>query len=146
VADEGRRTKDEGLRTKTKRGLLNEGFFAFEDLEVYHQAVDLAAMVYVVTKAFPADERFALTSQLRRASTSVVLNIAEGKGRGSNKDFARFLYQARGSLLEVVSGLHLAEKLGFTQRPNTQAIYQKAKEATNKLTSFIRFLDPETTN
>jgi four helix bundle protein len=132
--------------SQKKRGLLEKGFFAFEDLEVYHQSVELATEVYKVTKEFPSDERFALTSQIRRAASSVILNIAEGKGRGSKKDFARFLYLARGSLLEVVSGLHLAEKLEFTKRQHTKNIYQSANTITAKLTALIRTLDPESLN
>jgi four helix bundle protein len=110
-------------------------------LEVYHRSVDLAAQIYKLTQGFPDSERFGLTSQLRRAATSVSLNIAEGKGRGSFKDFARFLYQSRGSLLEVVSGLHLAEELGFIKRPSTQPILRASFELTNMLSGFIKTLE-----
>jgi four helix bundle protein len=126
-----------------RQGLVENGYFAFEDLEVYHRSVDLTADVYKLTQTFPDLERFGLISQLRRAATSVSLNIAEGKGRGTPKDFARFLLQARGSLLEVVSGLHLAERLEFTNRSETQPLLNKAFELTNKLTSFIRAINPQ---
>jgi four helix bundle protein len=127
----------------TARKLVEEGFFAFEDLEVYQLAVDLTAQVYQLTLMFPDAERFGLTSQIRRAATSVTLNIAEGRGRGSDKDFARFLYQARGSLLEVVSGFHLAERLMFTQREHTRSLFTASNQLNSKLTAFIRKLGSE---
>ena len=127
----------------TARGLMVDGFFAFEDLEVYQLAVDLAAQVYPLTATFPDSERFGLISQARRAATSVTLNIAEGRGRGSDKDFARFLYQARGSLLEVVSAFHLAERLSFTTREKTQTLLKAAHQLNSKLTAFIRKLGEE---
>jgi four helix bundle protein len=122
----------------TTRKLVPEGFFAFEDLEVYQLAVDLVAQAYQLTNKFPDAERFGLTSQVRRAATSVTLNIAEGRGRGTDKDFARFLYQARGSLLEVVSAFHIAERLSFTSREQTQSLFIAANQLNSKLTAFIR--------
>jgi four helix bundle protein len=130
---------------KSPRGMARTGFFAFEDLAIYHLAVELTAVVYQMTRGFPADERFGLTSQIRRASSSVVLNIAEGKGRSSAKDFVRFLYIARGSLLEVVSGFHVAEKLEFVTREQTQDLYQQSRELVSKITALIRSIDPDNT-
>ena len=124
----------------TTRKLVSEGFFAFEDLEVYQLAVDLVAQAYRLTNKFPDAERFGLISQVRRAATSVTLNIAEGRGRGTDKDFARFLYQARGSLLEVVSAFHIAERLSFVTREQTQPIFIAANQLNSKLTAFIRKL------
>lgn len=66
---------------KTRERMVQKGYFAFEELEVYHRSVDLAALIYKLTQAFPDLERFGLISQLRRAATSVELNIAEGKGK-----------------------------------------------------------------
>lgn len=123
--------------------MLEKGYFAFEELEVYHRAVDLAALVYKLTQGFPDSERFGLTSQIRRAATSVSLNIAEGKGRGSKKDFARFLYTAKGSLLEVVSAIHLAEKLEFVNREQIKPILFSTFELTNMLSGFIRSLEKD---
>jgi four helix bundle protein len=123
--------------------MLEKGYFAFEELEVYHRSVDLAALVYKLTQGFSDSERFGLTSQIRRAPTSVSLNIAEGKGRGSPKDFARFLYNAKGSLLEVVSALHLAEKLDFVNREQIKPLLCAAFEFTNMLSGFIRALEKD---
>ena len=84
--------------------------FRFEKLDVWHRAVELADLVYSMTTQFPADERFGLTSQMRRASVSVSSNIAEGSGRVSDKDFGRFIELAYGSLMEVVSQTEIARR------------------------------------
>ena len=82
--------------------------FRFEKLEVWQQARAVNQTVYRLTRKFPREELFAMTSQIRRASVSVSANIAEGSGRNSDKDFAHFLEQAYGSLMEVASFLYLA--------------------------------------
>lgn len=65
--------------------------FRFEGLEIFHEAIDFSARVYSMVKKFPSEERFDLTSQARKAANSAVLNIAEGSGRGTKRDFSRFL-------------------------------------------------------
>jgi len=70
--------------------------------------MELAAMVYTLTKTFPAEELYGLTSQLRRASVSIASNIAEGRGRGSDGEFRQFLNIAQGSTYEVQTQLLLA--------------------------------------
>ena len=65
--------------------------FRFYDLDVWRKAIDYADSIYDVTAEFPDDERFGLTSQLRRAAVSISSNIAEGSGRSSNRDFGRFI-------------------------------------------------------
>jgi len=85
----------------------------FTDLEVWKQAHYLEMLVYSFTKKFPSSELFGLTSQLRRASTSVSANIAEGMGRGSYSDRCRFYYNARGSIYEVESLSITSRDLGF---------------------------------
>jgi four helix bundle protein len=77
--------------------------FRFEKLEVWQNAIEFAGRVYDFTRPFPADERFGLTSQMRRAAVSISSNIAEGSSRNSDVDFRRFLEIAYGSLMEVVS-------------------------------------------
>ncbi len=75
--------------------------------------MELVTRVYALTNAFPADERFGLTSQVRRASVSVLSNIAEGAATGSRKEFIRFLTIARGSLSELDTQLRIARNLEF---------------------------------
>ena len=112
-------------------------------LDVYHLSVEMAADVYRVSGHFPQDERFGLTNQLRRAATSVTLNIAEGAGRDSRKDFAHFLTQARGSTYEVASGLQLAVRLGFVPQADTQAIHGQAQTIAAMLSALARNLKAE---
>ena len=85
----------------------------FEDLLVWQKAVELAVQIYALTRTFPDDERFGLTSQLRRSAVSVPSNIAEGRGRLSEGDFRQFLGIAQGSTYEVLTQLLIAKKLRF---------------------------------
>lgn len=83
------------------------------ELKIWNKAIDLCVDVYKATADFPADERYGLTSQLRRASVSVPSNIAEGAGRNSDKDFVRFLSIANGSSYEVQTQLVISNRLGL---------------------------------
>lgn len=83
------------------------------DLRVWQEAMALVTKVYALTGDFPADERFGLTSQIRRASVSVPSNIAEGAARGGWKEFVHFLTVARGSLSELDTQLRIALNLKF---------------------------------
>ena len=85
----------------------------FKDLIVWQKAMELVRTVYALSKAFPADERYALTDQLRRAVVSIPSNIAEGSGRASNADYGHFLSIARGSLYETMTQLQVAVDLGY---------------------------------
>ena len=85
----------------------------YRDLEVWKQAMELCETVYGIVRMFPADERYALGDQLRRAVVSIPSNIAEGNGRDSRSEYARFLSIARGSLFEVQTQLELASRLGY---------------------------------
>jgi four helix bundle protein len=109
--------------TKTKNTM-----FTFEKLDTWHKAIDFADLVYSVTKDFPGDERFGLTSQMRRAAVSISSNIAEGSSRFSKNDFARFLEIATGSVFEVVSQSFIAKKQGFLNETDFKALYTAAEE------------------
>jgi len=87
--------------------------FRFEKLEVWQQARKINQMIYELTRRFPRAELYAMTSQIRRVSVSISSNIAEGSGRNSDKDFAHFLEQAYGSIMEVASICYLAFDLGY---------------------------------
>lgn len=86
---------------------------SFRELVVWQRAMELARLLYRLTKSFPRDELPGLTGQLRRAGVSIASNIAEGSGRGTRNDYRSFLRMARGSALEVQTQLLLARDLGF---------------------------------
>ncbi len=107
--------------------------FRFEKLEVWQRAIAFADRVYEVTRAFPGDERFGLTSQMRRAAVSISSNIAEGSGRSSDKDFAHFVEIAYGSLMEVVSQGRIAMRQSFLPTEAHDELYQHAEELARML-------------
>ena len=86
---------------------------SFEQLNVWQESQNLAVAIYSITRGFPKDELFCITNQLRRASSSISANIAEGFGRSTNKDKAHFYVMAYGSLLEVKNFLYLSNKLKY---------------------------------
>ena len=107
--------------------------FRFEKLSVWQKAVDFADRVYLVTKTFPADERFGLTSQMRRAAVSVSSNVAEGSGRSSDKDNAHFVETAYGSVMEVVSQTEVSLRQSFLTRQQRDDLYAAAEELARML-------------
>jgi four helix bundle protein len=100
----------------------------FRELRVYQKAVAFSRVIYQVTAKFPRSEILGLTSQLRRASYSIVLNIAEGAGSGSTKEFIRFLDIAQRSTFEVMAGLDIAKEIGFLGAEDYQCNQQEAIE------------------
>lgn len=112
----------------------------FQDLTVWQRAMELTTTVYGLTKTFPADELYGLTSQLRRASVSIASNIAEGRGRGSDGEFRQFLNIAQGSTYEVQTQLLLAKRLKI----GNDALLQRAEvlciETSKMLGAFIQSL------
>jgi four helix bundle protein len=93
-------------------------------------------MVHEATEAFPAKERFGLTSQLRRAAVSISANIAEGSSRASNKDFSRFVEIAFGSLCETVSHLHISKSQRLLSDDKFTQLYAASEELSKMLSSF----------
>jgi len=107
--------------------------FNFKKLEVWQKAIDFADLVYRLTRSFPDEERFGLTSQMRRAAVSISSNIAEGSARHSRDDYARFLEIATGSLFEVVSQSFIARNQGFLPEADFQTSYAAAEEQSRML-------------
>ncbi|HEV2803347.1 MAG TPA: four helix bundle protein [Chthoniobacterales bacterium] len=102
--------------------------FNFEKLEVWQKAIDFADLVYATSRSFPAEERFGLTNQIRRAAVSISSNLAEGSSRHSKTDFARFVEISTGSLFEVVSQAFLARRQGFLSEEQFSDLYRAAEE------------------
>lgn len=116
----------------------------YKELEVWQKAVSHATQLYEITRAFPDTERFGLTSQIRRAATSVPANIAEGWGRGSTREYIQFLHVARGSLLELETHLIIAKKLGYLsdgQSADTGEQIESISMMLNRLISVLRGKD-----
>ncbi|RBP44321.1 four helix bundle protein [Roseimicrobium gellanilyticum] len=114
--------------------------FGFEKLDVWQKAIEFADQVYTVTRAFPSDERFGLTNQMRRAAVSVSSNIAEGSARISPKDFARFIEIATGSVYEVVSQAFIGRRQGFLSPAQFQELYSSAEHQGKMLSGLRRSL------
>jgi four helix bundle protein len=114
--------------------------FNFEKLDVWHRALEFASFVYDATGRFPADERFGLTSQMRRAAVSVSSNIAEGSSRSSRQDFARFVELAVGSLYEIVSQAFLARKQGFLDERAFAALHSESEHLIRMLSGLRNHL------
>ena len=85
----------------------------YTKIEAWKLADDLTVLIYQITKSFPKEELYGLTSQLRRAASSVPANIAEGSARGTQKDYLHFLYIARASLTEAHYFVHLSKRLSY---------------------------------
>ena len=107
--------------------------FRFEKLTVWQDAIAFADFIYAVSRDFPAEERYGLTSQMRRASVSVSSNIAEGSGRGSDKDFARPVEIAYGSVMEVVSQSRIATRQAFLSTEDYDVLNQRAEKLARML-------------
>ena len=114
--------------------------FNFEKLDVWKKAIEFADLVYSFTRAFPSDERFGLTNQMRRAAVSISSNIAEGSSRISRVEFARFIEIASGSAYEVISQSYIAKNQGFIDEPTFQKIYTATEELSKMLSGLRTYL------
>ncbi len=112
----------------------------YRKLKAFEFADELALMVYRETSNFPKDERFGLTSQLRRAAVSIPSNIVEGSGRDSEADYLRFLNIAYGSASETCYQLSLAYRLGYMSDDSYRKIEQKSDETARVLNGLISAL------
>ena len=121
--------------------------FNFEKLDVWQKAIDFADLIYKKTRVFPAEERFGLTNQLRRASVSNSSNIAEGSSRSPKNDFARFTGIAAGSVFETVSQGFVARRQRFLSEAKFRKVYADAEELSRMLSglrkSLLSTLNPQ---
>lgn len=112
----------------------------FKTLSVWQKSHELVLLIYDVTQNFPNEERFCLTSQIRRAATSIPLNIAEGCGRKTEKEFANFLNISFGSCSEVEYAILLCKDLNFITEDKYNDINRKLTEIKKMLTALIKKL------
>jgi len=109
----------------------------YKELDIWVQARMLVKTVYVLTRSFPRDEQFSLTSQVRRCAISVPSNIAEGCGRQSNKETIHFLHIARGSLFELETQLILAGDLNYIS--DIDNVLEEIERVKKLLNGFIKY-------
>lgn len=113
----------------------------YRELKIWQQGVALASKVYELTSTFPADEKYGLSSQLKRASVSISSNIAEGSGRNSDKDFQNFLGYAYGSLCEVDTQLQIAVNLNFVKPDEIKELLSEIDELQRMIYGFRKNLN-----
>ncbi len=114
--------------------------YNFEKLEVWQLSRQLVKKIYITTQYFPENEKYGLINQLRRASVSISSNIAEGIGRITNKERARFIEIAYSSLLEVLNQIILSNDLGFINEEELLSFRKDIDLLSNKLNAFHRKL------
>ena len=117
----------------------------YTKIVAWQKADDLTVAVYEMTRHFPKDEIYALTSQLRRAAYSVPANIVEGSSRESKKDYLHFLYIARGSLSETRYFIHLSRRLKYVDDQSCGLLVQQADENMRILAGLIGAVEREVT-
>jgi four helix bundle protein len=116
------------------------GIKRFEDIEGWQKARDLAKAIYAVTNAGEYARDFGLKDQLRRAAVSVMSNIAEGYGRGGNKEFMQYLSQAKGSAAEVQAQLYVALDAGYLSKYDFDPLYSLADSTASIIAGLMRYL------
>ena len=114
---------------------------SFKDLVVWQKAFELSLAIYAATRAFPADERFGMTAELRKTARSIPYNIAEGHKRPTTADYLRFLGIAAGSGGELETQLLLAERLAYLTSDQARELLDRYREVERMLAGLVRSLD-----
>lgn len=115
------------------------------NLDVWKKAVDFSVEIYRFMETFPKDEKFGLTSQIRRAAVSIAANIAEGAGRKSDKEFSRFLSIAQGSASELETEVLIAQRLSYLDERTSAEIRERLDDIGRMITGLCRYLDDKAT-
>ena len=114
---------------------------SYQDLIAWQKSVDLVEEICRITKRFPQEELYGLTSQMRRAAVSIPSNIAEGQGRGSRGEFCQFLGHAKGSLFELETQVVIASRLGYIPALENEALVESIHEIGRILSGLLASLD-----
>lgn len=114
---------------------------SYRDLKVWQTGMDLAENCYSVTRNFPKEELYGLTSQIRRASVSIPANIAEGHGRKTRKEYIQFLYISQGSLRELETHLILSKRVKFVVSNEINSLLSQCESVGRLLSALIRALE-----
>ncbi len=115
---------------------------SYRDLKVWQFSMKFVFNVYRITKCFPKEELYGLVSQMRRAAVSIPSNIAEGKGRFTDRDRAHFYLQARGSLLELETQILIARELTYFSLSDSELLLDLSKEIGKMLNGLIQAIHP----
>ncbi|MCX7049222.1 MAG: four helix bundle protein [Candidatus Sumerlaeota bacterium] len=118
---------------------------SYQDLEVWQRGMTLAEMAYALTKSFPKEELFGMTSQIRRAAASIPANIAEGWGRDTTGEFLQFLRIAQGSLRELETHLLLSQRVQLTSQESITPLMELCQILGRQLIALQRSLQPKPT-
>jgi four helix bundle protein len=116
----------------------------YRDLIVWQEAMDIAAYVYSLTRVFPREEMFGMTSQMRRCASSIAANIAEGFGRAQRRSFVQFLRIAQGSLKELETHAILCGRVGLLSQEAVTDLDARCSLLGKRLVTFVRSLERET--
>ncbi len=103
----------------------------FKDLKIWQKAMGITEAVYKLSSSFPKEEKYGLTTQIRRSAVSIASNIAEGAGRNSNKEFIYFLSIANGSSFELLTQIYLSKRLNLSSEEETKPIINQISEVCN---------------
>lgn len=117
------------------------GIKSYKDLIIWQKSIDLAVEVYSLSSKFPKEEVYGMTSQIRRAVTSISLNIAEGYGRNTTKNYINSLYIAQSSLQEVESAILLSIRLNFVKEEDCEKINSLMLEEFKMFNALINSLE-----
>ncbi|MGB9257659.1 MAG: four helix bundle protein [Candidatus Korobacteraceae bacterium] len=115
---------------------------SYKELVVWQKSMNLVSEIYEVTRSFPREEIYGLTSQMRRSAVSVPSNIAEGQGRASKGEFIQFLCHARGSLFELETQIILAAKFDYVSREGSERLLAQLTEVARILNELLTSLRP----
>lgn len=113
----------------------------YRELRVWQKAMRLAYYIYTFTQSFPDEERFGLTSQIRRSAVSIPSNIAEGSGRKTNKEFTHFLHIALGSANELSTQLEIGYLLNYLKKEEFEEILDQCDHTSKMLRNLMKSLD-----
>ncbi|MGI6303384.1 MAG: four helix bundle protein [Verrucomicrobiota bacterium] len=115
-------------------------FQRFEDIEAWQKARELTKAIYAMSNDGQFARDFGLRDQIRRASVSIMSNIAEGFGRGGNKEFIQFLSTAKGSASEVQAQLYVAIDAGYINQDQFQKLYSETEATARMIAGLLRYL------
>ena len=118
-------------------------YLPYQDLVVWQKAMELAQEIYRLVKLLPAEERYSLSDQMRRAAVSIPSNIAEGQQRRSTKEFIQFLSIAKGSCAELETQLYLCYKVGYLNKTQIKDVIELVREVGRMLNGLISKLQKD---